>query len=281
MKVRLLIVLIVGLAVVAAGGYAWTASRPEALALAEFSVQNLSCGSCVQNIQVALADAKGVEKVEVSVTSGRARVEYAPGRIDSARIAERITAAGYPASLNRNLSVADYKALREDTARLADRFVGRIGDKLISREDFSTALSRRESVAAAPGQGLLSSVWDAILQRELLLAAAEKNAVVVQEGEVDLELRKMRTASGDFDAVVKTRFGSVDEFRRQLKEDMIIQRNIDEHVLQSEKDQNQARLKLNNWYRELSSSVPVVIFDPALKAAVNGSGKGCGGGCCG
>lgn len=281
MKVRLLIALIVGVALVAAGGYAWTASRPEALALAEFSVQNLSCGSCVQNIQGALAEVKGVEKVEVSVTSGRARVEYAPSRIDPARIAERIAVAGYPASLSRDLSVADYQALREDTARLADRFIGRIGEKLVSRDDFSAALSRRESAAAAPGQGLLKSVWDEILQRELLLAAAEKNAVVVQEGEVDLELQKMRTANGDFDAVVQTRFGSIDEFRRQLKQDMIIQRNIDEHVLQGEKDQTQARLKLTGWYRDLASAVPVVIFDPALKAVVDGGGKGCGGGCCG
>lgn len=280
MKVRLLFALLVGLALVAAGGYAWTTSRPEALALAEFSVQNLSCGSCVQNIQGALADVKGVEKVEVSVTTGQARVEYVPARIDPSRIAGHIAAAGYPAALSRDLSVADYQAMREDTARLADRFVGRIGDKLISRDDFSTALSRREGAAAVPGQGLLKSVWDEMMQRQLLLAAAEKNAVVVQEGEVDLELKKMRAAGGDFDALVQARFGSIDEFRRQLKQDMIIQRNIDEHVLQGEKDQNQAQQKLTGWYRDLVSTIPVVIFDPALKAAVDGGGKGCGG-CCG
>lgn len=281
MKFRPLIALVIGIALAAVGGYAWTASRPDAFALAEFSVRNLSCGSCVRNIQGALAGVKGVGTVEVSVTTGRARVEYAPASIDASRIAERISAAGYPAALNRDLSVVDYQALREDTARLADRFVGRIGEKLVSRDDFSTALSRRESAAAAPGQGLLKSVWDEILQRELLLAAAEKNAVVVREGEVDLELRKMRTAGGDFDSVVQNRFGGAEAFRRQLKEDMIIQRNIDEHVLQGETDQNQARLKLTGWYRDLASAIPVVIFDPALKAAVDGGGKGCGGGCCG
>ncbi|HXV21790.1 MAG TPA: cation transporter [Desulfuromonadales bacterium] len=281
MKFRLLIALVVGLALVAAGGFAWTASRPDAFALAEFSVQNLSCGSCVQNIQNALGGVKGVGAVEVSVTSSRARVEYAPARIDAATIAGRITEAGYPAVLSQDLSAADYQALREDEARLADRFVGRIGQKLVSREAFAAALSRRESEAAAPKQGLLKNVWGEILQREILLAAAEKNGVVVQEGEVDLELQKLQAASADFAAVVQARYGSEEEFRRQLKEDLIIRRNIDEHVLQGESDQGRARQKIDLWLRELAAAVPVVIFDPALRAAVVGGGKGCGGGCCG
>jgi copper chaperone CopZ len=234
----------------------------------------------VQNIQNALGGVKGVGAVEVSVTSGRARVEYAPARVEAGTIAGRITEAGYPATLNRDLSVADYQALRQDVTRLADRYVGRIGEKLVSRAEFSAALARREGEAAAPQQGLLKSVWGEILQRELLLAAAEKNAVVVQEGELDLELQKMRTANGDFDAVVQARFGGTEAFRRQLKEEMIIQRNIDEHVLQGEADQAMVRLKLDRWFRELTDAVPVVIFDSALKATVEGGGKGCGG-CCG
>jgi len=281
MKLRLLIALIVGLALIAVGGFAWTASRPDALALAEFSVQNLSCGSCVQNIQNALGGVKGVGVVEVSVTSGRARVEYAPSRIDAGTIAGRITEAGYPAMLSQDLSVADYQALREDEARLADRFVGRIGQKLISREAFAAVLSRRESDAATPKQGLLKTIWGEILQREILLAAAEKNGVVVQDGEVDLELQKLQAASADFSTVVQARYGSEEEFRRHMKEEMIIRRNIDEHVLQGESDENQARQKIDLWLRELAAAVPVIIFDPALKAAVAGGGKGCGGSCCG
>jgi copper chaperone CopZ len=281
MKSRLLITIFLGLALVAAGGFAWTATRPEAFALAEFSVQNLSCGSCVQNIQNALGGVKGVGAVEVSVTSGRARVEYAPARIDAGAIASRITAAGYPAVLSQDLSVADYQALREDEARLADRFVGRIGGKLVSREAFAEALSRREGDAAAPKQGLLKAVWGEILQREMLLAAAEKNGVVVQEGEVDLELQKVREKNRDFAAFVQARYGSEGEFRRQLKEDMIIRRNIEEHVLQGESDESLARQKIDLWFRELAAAVPVIIFDPALKAAVVGGGKGCGGSCCG
>jgi len=263
------------------GGLVWTGSRSEEFALAEYSVQNLSCGSCVQNIRNALGGVKGVGEVEVSVTSGRARVEYAPSGADAETIARRITEAGYPAELVRDLSAADYQTLREDASRLADRFVGRVGNRLISREAFAEALSRREGEVETPKGGLLKTTWNQILQREILLSAAEENAVVVQEGEVDLRLQEMRQKNDDFETAVHSRFGGEAGFRRWLKEEMIIQRTIEEHVLRDESDPNLRRFKLDQWFKNLAATVPVAIFDPALKAAVEEGGKGCGGSCCG
>ena len=281
MKFRLTIAALLVVVLALAGGFAWTASKPGELALAEYSVRNLSCGSCVQNIRTALEGSKGVGQVEVSVTSGRARVEYIPSTINPESIAGRISEAGYPAALIRNLSAADYRLLRDDASSLADRFVGRIGERLISRSEFADVLSRYEERAAAPKGGLLKSVWEEILQRELLLSAAEKNGVVVQDGEVDLQWQKMRLGNADFDAVIQARFGGEDNYRRQLKEKMIIQRNIEDYVLKGESDENRRRLKLDRWYGDLAAAVPVQIFDPTLKTAVEGGGKGCGGSCCG
>jgi len=281
MKFRLLIALGAGLALVVLGGFAWSAFRPDAFALAEFSVQNLSCGSCVQNIQKALGGVKGVGAVEVSVTSGRARVEYLPARVDAGTIASRITEAGYPAMLSQELSAADYRAFREDSDRLAGRFVGRIGEKLVSREAFAAALARRESAVEAPRSGLLKAVWDEILQQEMLLAAAERNGVVVQDGEVDRELQKLQATDDGFSLAMEARYGSAEAFRQQLKEEMIIRRNIDEHVLKGTDDDAGRRARIDQWFRELAATTPVLIFDPALKAAMEKGGKGCGGSCCG
>jgi len=262
------------------GGWAWTASGPGEFALAEYSVRNLSCGSCVQNIRTALEGSRGVGQIEVSVTSGRARVEYLPSLASAGSIAGWITAAGYPASLIRDLSVDDYRLLREDSARLGDRFVARIGERLIGRPEFADVLSRYEEAAAKPTGGLLQAVWEDILRRELLLGAAEKNGVVVQEGEVDLRWRNMRRENAGLEATVQASFGGEDAFLRRLKEDMIIQRNIEEHVLKGESNEGRRRQKLQSWHDGLAASVPVVIFDPALKAAVEGGGGGCGGNCC-
>jgi copper chaperone CopZ len=233
----------------------------------------------VQNIRTALEGGKGVGQVEVSVTSGRARVEYLPSDASAESIAGRITEAGYPAELIRNLSAADYRLLREDAASLADRFVGRIGERLVSRSEYAELLSRYEERGTVPQKGLLRAAWEEILQREILLGAAEKNGVVVQEGEVDLEWGKMRRDNAELDAMVQAR--GADDYRRRLKEDMIIQRNLEDFVLKGESDESRRRLKLESWYRGFAASIPVVIFDPALKAAVEGGGKGCGGKCCG
>lgn len=278
MKTRLTIasLLIFALAVIA--GVAWTASGTGEFALAEFSVRNLSCGSCVQNIRTALEGVEGVGPVEVSVTSGRARVEYVPSAVNPDSIAGRIAEAGYPASLVRQLSVDDYRLLREDSARLGDRFVGRVGDRLVSRSDFAEVLSRYEETGATPKSGLLKTAWEEILQHEILLAAAEKNGVVVQEGEVDLRWSNMQRDNTDFESL---KAGDEGIFRKRLKEDMIIQRNIEDHVLKGESDESRRRLKLERWYRDFAAAVPVTIFDPPLKAMVEGGGKGCGGSCCG
>lgn len=282
MRSRFTIAAVLVVVLALSGGLAWTAaSGKESFALAEYSVRNLSCGSCVQNIRTALSGIEGVGQVEVSVTSGRARVEYVPSDITAETIAGRIEGAGYPAALIQKLTAEDYRSLQDDAASLADRFVGRIGERLVSRSDFAEVLSRHEERASTPKGGLLKAVWGEILQRELLLGAAEKNGVVVQDGEVELEWQKMRGENADFNAVVQARFGGEDNYRLLLKEDMIIQRNIEEHVLQGESDRKQVRMKLDRWYSDLASTVPVQIFDPALRAAVEGGGKGCGGSCCG
>lgn len=258
-----------------------SATKTRELALAEFSVRNLTCGSCVGNIRGALSSLKGIGAVEVSVTMGRASVEYDPERIEPEAIAGRIVRAGYPAALNQVLDVADYRSFKEDESRLAERFVGRIGDRLVSRDAFASMLSRFEGDRAALRQGLLRTVWQELVQRELLLAAAEKNGVVVRDEEVDLEVDRMRKGNEGFDTIVEGRYGGAEDLRQLLKEQMIIQRNIEEYVLAGEHDSTTRRLKLDRWYRELTDAAPIRIFDPALKAAVNAAGSGCGGSCCG
>lgn len=266
MKFRVLFALTIVLALIVIGGRAFTEPDSAGLALAEFSVQNLSCGSCVSNIQKALSGVNGIGDVQVSVTAGRAKVEFDPGRSEAGEIGGLITAAGYPAAVAQTLTAEEYRALAEDQSRLAKRFVGRVGDSLISRVDFAAALARRETAGTAPENGLLKAIWQEIVQRQMLLAAAEANGVVVQDGEVDVEMERR---------------GATAAYRAALREEMIIGRNIEEHVLAGESDRSRRRLLLERWYRDLAAATPVTIYDPALQAAVEGGGSGCGGSCCG
>ncbi|BCR05509.1 hypothetical protein DESUT3_25780 [Desulfuromonas versatilis] len=281
MKMRVVLSLVVVVALVAIGAFAWSGfSDGGEYGLAEYKVQKMTCGSCAKNIQNALAGVEGVGSVDVNVTSGRAKVEYAAASIDTEAIAARISEAGYPAELSRNLSAADYRALREDASRLAKDYVAKIGDRLVSRADFEKRLAERRSPKATADMepGLRRGVWQEMLQRELLLLAAEQNRVVVQDGEVAAEIEKMRAGMPNFDAMIQARFGGEEEFAARVKEDLIINRNIEDHVVAGETDPAARQVKLNSWFKNLSSTTSVEVYDPALKAAAGG---GCGGSCCG
>jgi len=281
MKKRLLFVFIIIFAAVAVGVGAWTMKGSPAYGLAEFSVANMTCGSCAGNIRKALAPIGGVGEVDVSVTAGRARVEYDPRKLRPEAIADKIAAAGYPARVGQVLSADEYRGFREDRDQLAEKFIARIGERLISREAFAQAVSDREGDPQAIRLGLLRATWEELRQRELLLSAAEKNGVVVQDGEIDLEYQKLRDDTEGFDALVAARYGNEEAFKRLLKEKLIINRNIDEYVLKGEYDSTSRKLMLDHWFNDLVTNTPVTIFDPALKKAVEGGGSGCGGSCCG
>ena len=252
--------------------------------LAVYNVENMTCGACVRRVQNALAGVNGVGKVEVSVTAGRSSVEYDAARVDPATIAAAITAAGYPATLQESLNTDEYLALKAEDERLASRYVARVGERLVPREEFQAALEQRMgSMSQSPTPALLNQlrqqVWSELLQRELLLNAAEQSQVVVQEFEVAAEIERIKADHADFDQLLVQRFGNLETFYVQLKNDMIISKHLALNVSDPGLSAAEQQQQLQFWYQQLVRTTPLVIFDPALKAA--SSGSGCGGSCCG
>lgn len=253
-------------------------------ALAEYQIEKMTCGSCIGNIETALTGLGGVGKVDINLTSNRGRVIYDPSELDSHAIAKAITAAGYPAKLRLELDPVEYVALQQEQAQLGQEYLARIGDRLLARVDFEALVKQRSRGAVASGQTdqLWKTVWQDVLQRELMLSAAEQNKVVIQDGEVDMRLDELRKGHQGLEELVAKRYGSMDAFRIRLREDMIINRNIEDHVYAGIEDPAQQQNKIQQWYAELQNSTDVIIFDQRLKALSQSSGGGCGsgGGCC-
>ena len=255
-------------------------------ALAEYQIEKLTCGSCVSNIEKALSGLDGIGSVEVNLTSNRGRVTYYPGEVDSRVIEEMISAAGYPASLRLELDAQEYAALQQEQTLMGQDYLAKIGDRLLARSDFEQLVLQRANGAAATEQNdqLWQAVWKEVLQRELLLAAAEVNKIIVQDGEVDVRLDELRQEHQGLEQIVVQRYGSMDSFRERIREDMIINRNIDDHVYDGAKSPGAKQAKFQGWYAELQKNTEVVIFDKRLKAVSQsggGCGSGSGGGCCG
>ena len=253
--------------------------KPANAALAEFQIDKLTCGSCVSNVKAALSGIDGIGDVEVNLTSNRGRVTYDSTAVDSQVIAQAISSAGYPATLRMELSAEELKAMQQEQASLGQKYMAKIGDRLLSRADFETALRQRagHAVQVSPDDRLLQETWKDVLQRELLLSAAEQNNVIVQPGEVEVRIDELKKGHQGMEQLVVKRYGNMDNFRARLHEDMIINKNIEEYVLAGVTEDHQRKSTLNSWYGELQNSTEVIIYDPQLKAASQASG-GCA--CC-
>ncbi|MBE0598394.1 MAG: cation transporter [Desulfuromonadales bacterium] len=283
MKSRAFWIGTVVLGLVLVGVVSFAQLRRGELAQAELSVAQLTCGSCARSVQQALQELPGVGKVEVNVTAGRASVEFDPQRVEPLALADRVTAAGYPAQVKQVLSVAEVKALRNETGSLGESYVARIGDQLVSREEFIAEVTRVRGGAQAAGQPIdelqiQRTAWQQILQHALVMADAARAGVVVQPAEVAAEVERMGQGNSEFAATMSARFGGEENFFRLVRDEMTIQRHLQENVLPAETDPAGRQAAVDRWYRELTQSRPVSIFDPALKAAVQNSG-GCS--CCG
>lgn len=59
------------------------------------SVTGMTCGGCVNSVQRVLAALPGVQRVEVTLDPGQARVVFDPARIDRATLAQAVVDAGF------------------------------------------------------------------------------------------------------------------------------------------------------------------------------------------
>ena len=258
------------------------------LAMSEMTVKKLTCGACVSNITTALAGVAGVESVEVSVTTGRSQVLFNPSIVDAQQIAKVVTDTGYPATVTRQLSNDQYLAIQNEEAKLAEIYVAKIGDRFLARDEFDQLVNQKMFAGGLQDRPemkpqIVKQTWQSLKQRLLLIGAAEKNQVVVQDGEVELKIKQMQQQMPNFDSYVKSKYASSDDLFRQTKEEMIINKNIQENVLYGVSSPNQRQTRFNQWFQDLIGNSPVTIYDASLKQASGAKGGcgGCGGGSCG
>jgi copper chaperone CopZ len=276
MKIRILLML-VGVALFGAGALFMLPSEGQGeMAQAELSVRNLSCTSCVQNVQQILGDVVGTGRVDVNLSDGQTLVAFDPERTSPEILAARLSAAGYPAMVARTSTAAEVRQRQLEEEQMAARYVARIGERFISQEMFAREMARRTGTYP---HGLVplaarSAVWQQVLQRHLLLEAVERAGIVVEEGAIDQELARLHGMAGF--AAKAEKLGGQEGFRQMLREELAISRLIETQVAADEfGPQRQSRLEA--WYRGLVEATPVTIFDPQLKSALQG---GCGSGCC-
>ena len=58
-------------------------------------IKGMTCEGCVASVKRVLEDIDGVERVDVQLEPGQAKVDYVPGRVNAARLRSAIEGAGY------------------------------------------------------------------------------------------------------------------------------------------------------------------------------------------
>lgn len=228
---------------------------------AEFSVERLSCGSCVETIRAAVSQVDGVSSVDTNVAQGLTLVNYDPTKTDVEVISNTISQSGYPAQLYARENADGVMTTDVDT----DLYIARIGERLVARTDFNDLVEQQRQVASESGQTLpvqymVSYAWMTILQRELLLTAATDAGISVANAEIDAYLKDNQLSAID---------------REKARADMMLDRFFAQQNLDIQKNS----AELTNLLRALLQSTSVQIFDLSLKQSLNGGSQGgCGGG---
>ena len=78
----------------------------------EIPIIGMTCAACVRRVEGAVASVPGIAQVEVSLATEAARVQYAPGALDTDAIREAVIAAGYDVD-----SAAETEAIEETLRR--------------------------------------------------------------------------------------------------------------------------------------------------------------------
>ncbi|HLQ40498.1 MAG TPA: copper chaperone CopZ [Tetragenococcus sp.] len=66
----------------------------------KFSIEGMSCAHCVAHVEDAVNELPGIQKVKIHLKRNNGVVKFDDNQVNSEQIAEKITAAGYPATVD-------------------------------------------------------------------------------------------------------------------------------------------------------------------------------------
>lgn len=267
--IALAVIAVVGVGSLVFFGMSTNAVSSSKTVSAQFSVERLSCGACVETIRSAVSQIDGVVSVQTNVSQGQTQVNFNSAKTDAAIIAKVITDSGFPAQLYARENADGIMTTDVDT----DLYIAKIGDRLVLRTDFNELVEQQrqagiESGQILPVQYLARFAWMTILQRELLLGAAAESGVTV--------------ANAELDAYIKTNNLTTDD-REQTRNSLL----LDRYFKQQNVDRQGNPAEFANLLKSLQKSTAVQVFDASLKQNLSVGSKqsgGCGsggGGCCG
>jgi copper chaperone CopZ len=269
-------------------------------ARATIAVQGMTCSGCISQIKASLDDLDGIGDVHVDLKNGHVTVTYDSAKLrDTGRIAEAITAAGYPAKLKQNLTAKQIENENRLNASKSTKYIARVGDWEILRTDYETELKHaRQRYRNVYGDNVFEG------DRGRALITDIKSQVVlrlIDEGVQLNEIRKSNykipsdTYKKAFNRFLKQRSMSSEEFKRTVNESgldydyflkkfenrVTINTYVEEHILSGLSNEQNAQQQYTDWFKNARLLAVTVYYDKEIETIVKSSNRpsGCQNSC--
>ena len=263
-------------------------------------VDGMTCGGCVATIQSHLADFEGIVDVQVDVSAGTAVIEYDSRRIEEVdKLAQAITASGYPATVIRTVAADELKQERQAAAQKSRQAIAAVGGQPIARTDFEAEMSHaRSRYAAIYGKAALEGPQGRRLQDNLKRQVARR---LIDEGIQLQEIKRVgyrldpAVMDREFAAYLQKRGLRPEAFTQELQENgytlayfqkkfrqrVLIRRYIEEEIVPANLSDVEKQQRYADWFANARLLAEVTYYDAEIERLVRRqlAGGGCGSSC--
>ena len=261
-------------------------------ARAIIAVQGMTCSGCISQIKASLAELDGIGDVHVDLKNGKVTVTYDSAKLkDTGRIAEAITAAGYPAKLKQTLTAKQIENEKRLNASRSKKYIARVGDWEISRADYDSELNharqRYQKVYGADvfegdrGRALITDIKSQVVLR-LIDEGVQLNEI--RQSNYNLPPDTLKKA---FSGFLEERSMSPEEFKRTVEESgldyayflkkfenrVTINTYVEENILTGLSNEQNARQQYADWFRNARLLAETVYYDKEIETIVKNSNR--------
>lgn len=261
------------------------------------SVNGMSCSGCISTIKSSLTDFSGIRDIVVDIRSSRAEVYFDASTLkDVSKISEAITAAGYPANVQRIVSPGELKKERDVAAARSQYYIASVGGWDIARADFDTELEiAKGKYSKVYGANLFESAQGVALLTQLQSQIISK---LLDEGVIMQEIQKAgfkvdtETVEKELEEFLRKMGKSLEEFRESLNEigydfnyfnkkfeiKVRINKYIDDRILADASNPSEKQNMFTAWFKNSKLLAEVIYYDKDLEKLIRNqsASSGCG-----
>jgi hypothetical protein len=244
----------------------------------------------------------GIEHILVDIRRERAEIYFDNRTLKNvSKIAEAITKAGYPATVQRIISPKELKNETNIATTKSRYYIASVGGYDIARNDFETELRiakkryskayGKDLFASSRGKALYSKlqsqiasrlVDEGVIMQEVIKSDFKTDNKTVEE-ELEKYLAKIEKSTKEFKRSLSEMGYDFDYFMKKFERKVLINKYLNDRILADASNPVEKKSMLNSWFNNSKGLAEVVYYDKNLENLIRNqrASSGCGSSCSG